>query len=208
MAKYCGPVCRFCRREGMKLFIKGDRCFSEKCAFERRAYAPGQHGQRRAKLSEFGLQLREKQKVKRVYGIIEKPFRNIFEKAAKMRGETADVFFSRLELRLDNAVYRMGFASTRQDSKQIVRHNHILVNGKRVNMPGYTLEVGDVVSVIERSSKIGRVMAAAEHFKKRPALGWIQVDHEKMTAKVLASPKRDDIQLNVKERLIVEGYSK
>jgi small subunit ribosomal protein S4 len=192
----------------MKLFLKGERCLTDKCSIERRAYAPGQHGQKRAKLSEFGLQLREKQKVKRVYGILERPFRNIFEKAAKMRGLTADIFFGHLELRLDNVVYRMGFATTRQESKQIVRHNHVLVNGKRANIPSIRLEVGDVVTVVPSQTKAVRVVNATELYKKRPALTWVQVDHEKMTGKVVSVPKRDDIQLNVKERLIIEGYSK
>ena len=140
VAKYNGPVCRFCRREGMKLFLKGERCYTEKCSIDRRNYAPGQHGQKRSKLSEFGLQLREKQKVRRVYGILEKPFRNIFSRAARERGVTSEIFFQNLELRLDNVLFRMGFARSRQDAKQVVRHNHILVNGKRVNIPSAEVE--------------------------------------------------------------------
>jgi small subunit ribosomal protein S4 len=208
VAKYNGPVCRFCRRESMKLFLKGERCYSEKCSFDRRAHAPGQHGLKRGKLSEFGLQLREKQKVRRVYGIFERPFRNIFKRAEKQRGVTSEVFFQNLELRLDNVVFRMGFASSRQDAKQAVRHNHILVNGKRVNIPSATLEVGDEVAVVPKSLKVARFTLAGDLFTKRPALGWVQVDHSKFVGKVIALPKRDDIQLNVKERLIVELYNK
>ena len=208
MAKYNGPVCRFCRREGEKLFIKGDRCYTEKCAFNRRGFAPGQHGQKRTKLSEFGAQLREKQKVKRVYGLLERPFRNIFKKAAQMRGVTAEIFFRKLELRLDNVVFRMGFASTRQEGKQIVRHNHILINGKRVNLPGLQVKVGDIITVSSKSTSMGRFASAAEQFKRRPVLPWVEVDHGKFAGKIIAQPQRDDLGLNVKERLIVELYSK
>lgn len=208
MAKYNGPVCRFCRREGMKLFLKGERCYTEKCSVDRRNYAPGQHGQKRAKLSEFGLQLREKQKVRRVYGIFERPFRNIFKRAAKQRGVTSEVFFQNLELRLDNVLFRMGFAASRQDAKQVVRHNHILVNGKRVNIPSATLSVGDEIALAEGSNKMSRFVQAGDLFTKRPTLAWFEVDHAKHLGKVVALPKRDDIQLNVKERLIVELYNK
>lgn len=208
MAKYNGPVCRFCRREAMKLFLKGERCYTEKCSFDRRSHAPGQHGMKRGKLSEFGLQLREKQKVRRVYGIFERPFRNIFKRAVKQRGVTSEIFFQNLELRLDNVVFRMGFATSRQDAKQVVRHNHILVNGERVNIPSATLSVGDEVSVVPRSVKVGRFTIAGDLYTKRPTLPWFQVDHSKFTGKVVALPKRDDIQLNVKERLIVELYNK
>ncbi len=208
MAKYNGPVCRFCRREGEKLFFKGDRCFTEKCSFERRNYAPGQHGQKRTKLSEYGTQLREKQKVKRVYGMTEKPFRNLFHKASQTRGVTAEIFFQQLEMRLDNVVFRMGFASSRQDGKQIVRHNHILLNGKRVNIPSLKVNVGDVVTIAPASQTVTRFAVASELFKRRAPLPWVEVDHQKYSGKVTASPKREDIQMNVKERLIVELYSK
>lgn len=208
MAKYNGPVCRFCRREGMKLYLKGERCLTDKCSFDRKNYAPGQHGQRRTKLSEYGLQLREKQKVRRVYGMLEKPFRSLFDKAAKKRGVTSEMFFRMLELRLDNVVYRMGFAGSRQEAKQVVRHNHILVNGKKFNIPSGQLKVGDVVTVSEKFKKNPRLGAVADLYAKRPPLPWIDVDHTKHTGKVIALPQRDDIQLNVKERLIVELYSK
>ena len=208
MAKYCGPVCRFCRRESQKLFLKGERCFTEKCSIDRRAYPPGQHGQKRSKLSEFGVQLREKQTVKRVYGLQEKPFRNIFVKATQERGMTSEIFLRNLELRLDNVAFRMGFATNRQEGKQVVRHNHILVNGKRANMPGIKLEVGDVVTLAHKSQKMTRFMIASELFKKRSGLPWIEVDHGQFTGKVTALPRREDIHLNIKERLIVELYSK
>ena len=149
MAKYNGPVCRLCRREGQKLFLKGERCFTDKCGIERRAFPPGQHGQKRTKLSEYGTQLREKQKVKRVYGLMEKQLRNTFDRAATERGVTSDIFFRNLECRLDNVVYRMGFARTRQEAKQLVRHNHFLVNGKRLNIPSAAIGTGDEIAVIE-----------------------------------------------------------
>lgn len=208
MALYHGPVCRFCRRESQKLFLKGDRCFTERCSFERRAYAPGQHGQKRGKLSEFGQQLREKQKVRRVYGLTEKTMRLTFEKASATRGVTSEVFFRNLEQRLDNVVYRMGFARSRSEARQIVRHNHILVNGKRVNIPSAKLAIGDVVSVTEKSRTMPVFPLAAELFSKRAAIQWVDVDHKGFTGKVTAAPTRDDIHLNVKERMIVELYNK
>ena len=210
MAKYNGPVCRLCRREGQKLFLKGERCMTDKCSFERRDYIPGQHGQsvRRGKLSEFGQQMREKQKVKRVYGILERPFRNIFAKAIRERGVTANIFFRRLELRLDNVVFRMGFARSRQEAKQVVRHNHILVNGRRLNIPSAMLKIGDEIRLTEKSAPKTMFQAADQLFQKRPALAWFQVDHAKNVGKIVSEPQRDDIGLVVKERMIVELYSK
>jgi len=208
VARYNGPVCRLCRREGEKLFLKGERCLTDRCAFERRGYAPGQHGQQRTKLSEFGVQLREKQKVRRVYGLLERPMRIVFRRSTQERGVTSDIFFRNLELRLDNVVYRMGFGRSRQESKQVVRHNHILVNGRRCNIPSATLKVGDVVSVVEGSTKQGKFQLAAELAAKRAALPWVQVDAGKFTGKVVAAPTRADIHMNVKERLIVELYNK
>ena len=208
MALYHGPGCRFCRREGQKLFLKGDRCFTERCSFDRRAYAPGQHGQKRGKLSEFGQQLREKQKVRRVYGLTEKTMRNTFEKASADRGITPDVFFRKLEQRLDNVVYRMGFARSRTEARQIVRHNHILVNGKRVNIPSAAVDTGDLVAVSEKSRTMPVFTLAADLFSKRAAIRWLDVDHKGLTGKVTAVPTREDIHLNVKERMIVELYSK
>lgn len=208
MARYSGPVCRLCRREGEKLFLKGDRCFTDRCSFERRGYAPGQHGQQRTKLSEFGVQMREKQKVKRVYGLLERPLRNLFAKSSKERGVTAEIFFRNLELRLDNVVFRMGFARSRNEAKQVVRHNHILVNGKRCNIPSAALDVGDEVSLAPSSQKQAKFTLAAELYAKRATLPWFQVDHNKCSGKVIAEPTRSDIHMNVKERLIVELYNK
>ena len=208
MAKYTGPVCRFCRREGLKLFLKGERCLSERCAFERRNYAPGQHGQHRSKLSDYGLQMREKQKVRRVYGMQEKQFRAFFRLAASQRGVTSEVFFQNLELRLDNVVYRMGFASSRKEARQIVSHRHILVNGKILNIPSARIKVGDTVSVKEKSTSMSCFALSAEHYSKRAVLPWVDVDISKFTGKVIALPKREDVQLDVKEHMIVELYSK
>lgn len=208
MAKYNGPRCRLCRREGQKLFLKGERCLTDKCSYERREFAPGMHGQRRAKLSEFGTQLREKQKVKRVYGMMEGPFRNLFKKADQERGVTSDVFFKKLELRLDNVIYRMGWASSRQDAKQAVRHNHIILNGKRCNIPSAQVKVGDTISLAEKSKNKGRFEQADLLYEKRPKLAWFEVDRAKNIGKIVAEPTRDDIGLAVKERLIVELYSK
>lgn len=208
MAKYNGPVCRFCRRESQKLFLKGERCLTDRCAFERRGYAPGQHGARRAKGSEYGVQLREKQKVRRTYGLMETPFRNQFAKAAKERGITADLFFQRLELRLDNIVYRMGFARSRQEGKLVVRHNHILVNGKRVNIPSVVLKAGDTVSVANKSKQMVTFSMAQDLYKKKPTLPWLEVDGAQFSGKILTMPQRGDIQMSVKERLVVELYSK
>jgi small subunit ribosomal protein S4 len=208
MAQYHGPVCRFCRRENQKLFLKGERCLTDKCSFERRAYPPGQHGQKRGKLSEFGQQLREKQKVRRVYGLTEKSMRIQFRKASAQRGVASDIFFRNLEQRLDNVVYRMGFARSRTEARQIVRHNHILVNGSRVNMPGANVAIGDVVLVSEKSRSMGVFPLAAELFAKRAASPWVEVDHKAFSGKVIAAPTREDIHLNVKERMIVELYNK
>ena len=208
MAKYTGPVCRLCRREGQKLFLKGERCMTDRCSIDRKSYPPGQHGQRRSKLSEFAIQLREKQKVKRVYNVLERQFRNIFKKASQTKGVTADIFFRNLELRADNVVFRMGFARSRAEGRQVVRHNHILLNGKRMNIPSATLKLGDTVTVEATSAKDGKFALAADLFKKRPVPPWVAVDHESFSGKVTALPTRDDIQLQVKERLIVELYNK
>jgi small subunit ribosomal protein S4 len=208
MAKYNGPVCKLCRREGQKLYLKGERCYTDKCSIERRDYGPGQHGQKRAKLSEFGSQLREKQTVKRVYGMMERPFRNLFKRAAQEKGVTAAIFFRGLEMRLDNVVYRMGFARSRQEAKQIVRHNHILVNGKRLNIPSAAMRVGDEVSVAPASTTNGSFELAKAIYERRPSVPWFEVDHTKRVGKLVAEPTMDDVGLLVKERLIVELYSK
>ena len=192
----------------MKLFLKGERCMTDKCAFERKGYAPGQHGQRRAKVSEYGSQLREKQKVKRVYGLLERQFRLTFEHSVLERGVTSEIFFRNLELRLDNVVFRMGFSRSRNEGRQVVRHNHVLVNGKRCNIQSARLKVGDVVTVAQKSQSKSQFKSSGELFARRLALPWVQVDHGKATGKVVAQPTRDDIGLPVKERLIVELYSK
>jgi small subunit ribosomal protein S4 len=181
---------------------------TEKCAIDRRGHPPGQHGQRRSKLSEFGGQLREKQKVKRVYGMLEKQFRLTFQKSIAERGVTSDIFFRNLEMRLDNVVYRMGFARSRSEARQTVRHNHIMVNGKRCNIPSATMKVGDEVTVAGKSAKQGKFQASAELHARRATLPWFQVDHARGSGKVTAAPTREDVHLPVKERLIVELYSK
>ena len=209
MARYIGPVCRFCRTEGTKLYLKGDRCNTEKCSFDRRNYAPGMHGKAlKGKASEFKQQLREKQKVKRVYGLLEGQFRLTFKRAAVQRGVTSELFFRALETRLDNVVYRMGFARSRTEARQVVSHYHVLVNGKRLNIPSANVKVGDVVSIKPSSLQSPIFASAQELFARRSQLGWFQVDGAKYTGKVVADPKREDIQLPVTDRMIVEFYSK
>lgn len=207
MARYTGPSCRLCRREGQKLFLKGERCYSGKCAVDRRTYAPGQHGQnRKGKLSNYGLQLREKQKAKRFYGVLETQFRNYFEKAAKKKGVTGENLLVFLETRLDNVVFRMGFASSRKEARQLVNHNHFTVNGKKVNIPSYQVEAGDVIKVKEKSTSSPKFKEIREMAISTPA--WITVDTDKLEGKVLALPRREEIDTPVAEHLIVELYSK
>lgn len=208
MARYTGPVCRFCRREGAKLYLKGERCYTDKCSFDRKPFVPGMHGKRRAKISEYGGQLREKQKVRRVYGMLEGQFRRLFQASAKTKGVTSEVFFKNLELRLDNVVFRMGLARSRSEARQVVKHNHILVNGKRCNVPSLAVRVGDEISVKESSREIVGFAASAELYKRRMPLTWFEVDHSKFSGKVVSDPQREDIQLAVTDRLIVELYSK
>lgn len=208
MGKDIGPVCRFCKREGLKLFLKGERCYTDKCAFDRRNYPPGQHGQRRPKLSDYGIQLREKQKLRRIYGIREKQFKRIFSEAIREKGVTSEVLLQKLELRLDNVVYKMGLASSRNDAKQLISHRHILVNGKKVSIPSMILKVGDLISLDEKDHKLSRIQLALNLAERRPSIPWLDVDKSKLVAKVIALPKREDIQLNVQERLVVELYSK
>jgi small subunit ribosomal protein S4 len=208
MARYSGAVCRFCRRENQKLFLKGDRCFTEKCSFERRAYPPGQHGQGRIKFSEFGLQLREKQKVRRMYGLLERQFRNLFAKADRLRGITGENFLTMLERRLDNVVFRAGFANSRAEARQLVRHGHFLVNGKRVNIPSLQIQKGDVVLVREKSHNLVQIKSAIEASKRREIPQWIEMSPADFKATVRDVPARDDITAPIEERLIVELYSK
>lgn len=208
MARYTGSVCRLCRREGAKLFLKGERCFTDKCAIERRPYPPGQHGQGRIKHSDYGLQLREKQKMRRIYGILERQFRLYFDKAEGQRGITGTNLISLLERRLDNAVYRLGFAVSRPDARQMVRHGHILVNGRRVNIPSFLVKAGDKVEVREKSRKMTRVVGAVESAGRRPMPSWLSLDAENFAGQIVSLPVREEITLPMNEQLVVELYSR
>jgi small subunit ribosomal protein S4 len=208
MARYCGSVCRICRRENQKLFLKGDRCFTEKCAFERRGYPPGQHGQGRIKFSEYGLQLREKQKIKRTYGLLEKQFRALFEEAERMKGVTGSNLLSMLERRLDNVAYRSGFANSRAEARQLVLHGHFAVNGRNVNIPSFKVKKGDVVEVTEKSRPVARIGGALEAVKRREIPQWLELEASAFKARVRDLPARDDITAPMQERLVVELYSK
>ncbi len=208
MARQYGSVCRKCRRENQKLFLKGDRCYSEKCSFERRGYPPGQHGQGRIKFSEFGLQLREKQKIKRIYGLLEKQFRNLFEKADRMKGITGSNLLSMLERRLDNVAYRAGFANSRNEARQLVRHGHFTINGRRVNIPSFLVKKGDVLEVTNKSRNVARVAGALESVKRREIPQWLELDGAAFKARVRDLPSRDDVTAPMEERLVVELYSK
>lgn len=207
MARYTGSSCRLCRREGQKLFLKGERCYSSKCAIEKRNYAPGQHGQnRRSKQSDYGLQLREKQKAKRFYGLLETQFRNYFDKAAKKKGPAGENLLILLETRLDNVVFRMGFASSRKEARQLVRHGHFTVNGKKVDIPSAAVKAGDVVKVKEKSTASPKFREIRDMAISTPS--WITVDVDKLEGKVIALPTRADIDTPIAEHLIVELYSK
>jgi small subunit ribosomal protein S4 len=208
MARYIGPVCKQCRREGMKLFLKGDRCYSDKCAFDRRPYPPGQHGQARVKFSEYGLRLREKQKVRKIYGALERQFRKYFSSADRMKGVTGENLLSLLERRLDNVVYRLGFAATRAEARQLVLHGHLLVNGKRVNIPSYVVKVGDKVSVREKSRTIPRLKESVEGAERRGQITWLELDKANFTGTMKSLPVREEITLPISEQLIVEFYSR
>lgn len=208
MARYTGPVCRMCRRENQKLFLKGDRCYSEKCGVTRRQYAPGQHGQGRRKPSEYGLQHREKQKVRRYYGILESQFEKYFDLAVKMQGRTGENLLKLLELRLDNAIYRLGFAMSRPEARQLVRHSHFTVNGRKVNIPSYLLKPGDIISLKETSRSSEKFKEVIEANGARVPAKWLELNRDKFEAKVVAYPERDDIDLPIEEHLIVEYYSK
>lgn len=208
MARYNGPVCRLCRREGMKLFLKGERCYTDKCAIEKRNVPPGQHGRaRKAKMAGYGVQLREKQRVKRIYGVLEDQFRRYFEAAERTRGITGETLLQLLERRLDNAVYRLGFATSRPQARQLVRHGHFVVNGRKVDIPSFSLKVGDVVTVRESSRKNASILHAVEEVKGRGVPEWLSLDAE-MGGKVISVPTREQINLPVQEQLIVELYSK
>lgn len=206
MARYTGPSCRLCRREGQKMFLKGERCYSSKCALDKRSYAPGQHGQGRKKVSDYGLQLREKQKAKRFYGLLETQFRNYFEKAERRKGQTGENLLIMLETRLDNAVYRMGFASSRKEARQLVCHGHFTLNGKKADIPSLEVKAGDVIKVKEKSTSSPKFKEVREMSISTPS--WISVDADKLEGKVLAIPTRGEIDTPVAEHLIVELYSK
>jgi len=209
LARYRDSSCRLCRREGLKLFLKGDRCYTEKCAFERRGYAPGEHGQvRRKQLSDYGVQLREKQKLKRMYGLLERQFRLSFEKADRQKGITGTNLLLNLERRLDNMVFRMGFANSRNQARQLITHRHFLVNGRIVNIPSYELKEGDVVTVKEKSRSLAVIREALETVVRRGIPQWLEVDKENFTGKVKALPTREELTMPVQEQLVVELYSK
>jgi small subunit ribosomal protein S4 len=208
LARYREAVCRLCRREGVELYLKGDRCFTDKCAIKRRGYPPGQHGQRRPKHSDYGVQLREKQKAKRIYGILEKQFRNYFEKADRMKGKTGDNLLILLERRLDSVVYKLGFTQTRRESRQVVRHGHFLVNGRKVNIPSFLVKAGDVVELREKSRKIPSVNEALDAVVRKGIPAWLELDRGSFRGAVKAIPGRSDIQEPIQEQLIVELYSK
>ncbi len=209
MARYTGPVCKLCRREGEKLFLKGARCLSAKCSFEKRSYIPGQHGTtHRGKLSEYGIQLREKQKVKRIYGVLESQFRNYYEKATRQKGVSGENLLKILESRLDNVVYRLGFAPSRRAARQLVLHRHFKVNGKTVNIPSYLLRPGDVIEVREKSRKMEIFHESMKRVRDEDMLPWLRLDKAKMRGEFLDVPSRQDIPINVQENLIIELYSK
>src|ERR671913_2132314 len=209
MARYIGPVCRLCRREGMKLFLKGERCYTEKCAIEKRNFAPGQHGKtRKQKLAGYGLQLREKQKVKRIYGVLEDQFRGYFEEAERTRGITGVTLLQLLERRLDNVIYRLGLATSRPQARQLVRHGHFLINGRKVDVPSYQVKAGDVVTVRGTSAQNATIQHAMEEVKGRGIPEWLSWDAGAMTGKIQSLPTREQINLPVQEQLIVELYSK
>jgi len=209
MARYIGPVCRLCRREDMKLFLKGDRCYTDKCGYERRAYPPGQHGQaRRRKPSDYREQLREKQKVKRIYGIAERQFRGYYYKATRMKGVTGENLIQLLERRLDNVVYRLGFSSDHAEARQLVRHGHFRVNGRRVNIPSYLVRSGDVVEVGESSRKIARIVDSVSAVERRGVPQWLELNKDAFQGRVKALPARENVTLPIREQLIVELYSK
>jgi len=210
LARYIGPVCRLCRREGMKLFLKGERCHSEKCAIEKRNFVPGQHGKdRKAKIVGYGLQLREKQKVRRVYGVLERQFRSYYEKAAHQKGITGENLMSSLERRLDSVIYRMGLGTSRAQARQVVRHGHVDVNGRKCNIPSALVKIGDVVSIRESSKNNPTVLAARDATAHAPAPNWIDVDRDALRGRITGMPQRADlVQIQMNEQLIVELYSK
>ena len=208
MARYTESVCRLCRRENLKLFLKGERCYTDKCAIERRNYPPGEHGQGRPKFSEYSIQLREKQKVKRIYRLMESQFRRTFDQASRIKGITGETLLVFLERRLDNVTYRLGFASSRAEARLLVRHGHILVNGKRLNIPSYQVRVGDAISVKEQSRQMARILTAMEGVQRRGVPDWAELDRDNCSGRIKILPTRSDITMPINEKLIVELYSK
>ncbi|MBF0342750.1 MAG: 30S ribosomal protein S4 [Nitrospirae bacterium] len=208
MARYREPLCRLCRRDGEKLFLKGQRCLTDKCAIERRKYGPGQHGQRRAKLSDYAIQLKEKQKVRRSYGLMEGQFRKYFAEANRRRGVTGELLLQYLELRLDNVVHKMGLAANRNQARQLIGHGHFLVNGVKVNIPSFRVKAGDKIGVVESSKAVGCIQESLSRVSHAGVPRWLEIDVNQMQGKVLHAPARDDIQIDVKEQLIVEFYSR
>lgn len=209
MARYVGPVCKLCRREGMKLYLKGERCYSEKCAYTRRPYPPGQHGQGRIKLSEYAVRLREKQKVRRVYGVLERQFRGYFFEASRRKGRTGEEMLALLERRLDNAVHRLGFAASRSEARQLVRHGHVNVNGKRLDIPSYVVRTGDAITLTEGARKFKFVAAAVAGADKRPLASWLDTDRANFAGTVKGVPVREDLnEPEIREQLVVEYYSR
>jgi small subunit ribosomal protein S4 len=208
LARYTEAKCRICRREGAKLFLKGDRCYTDKCAHERRPYAPGQHGRIRKKMSDYAVQLREKQKTRKMYGILEEQFRDYFKRADMQKGVTGENLLSALERRLDNTIYRLGFASSRNQARQLVRHGLFTLNGRRVNIPSLQVKVGDVVEVRERNRQSPIILEAQQVIARRGTPAWLEVEGEKLKGKVIALPTREDVQFPINEQLIVELYSK
>ena len=208
MARYIESACRLCRRENLKLYLKGERCYSDKCAFERRSYPPGQHGQGRVKFSNYGVQLREKQKVKRMYGLVERQFRNFFVKAERMKGITGINLLLLLERRLDNLVYRLGFANSRSEARQMVRHSHFLVQGKKVSIPSYLVKVGQVIELREKSRKSAKIGESLEGVARRGIPSWLELEKEQFRGRLVTLPSREDLTMPIKEQLIVELYSK
>ncbi len=208
MARYTGSVCRLCRREGATLFLKGDRCFSSKCAIDRRAYPPGQHGQGRARFSDYGVQLREKQKVKRMYGLLEKQFEATMKKASRMKGRSGENLLLLLERRLDNVVFRMGFATSRAEARQLVKHGHFLVNGRRATIPSMLVRPETEVSLAPKSQKVARIVGALEALESRSLPQWLEIDKDNFKGTVKVMPVRDDITMPIQEQLIVELYSR
>ena len=208
MARYTDAVCRMCRREGTKLFLKGDRCFSPKCGVERRSYPPGQHGQGRARFSDFGVQLREKQKVKRMYGLLEKQFARTMKRATRMRGRAGENLLVLLERRLDNVIFRMGFTTSRAEARQLIRHGHFTVNGRKASIPSMSLGEGAVVTVREKSRKVNRISGALEALEGKSLPQWLEIDKDNFAGKVKSLPAREDITMPIQEQLIVELYSR